>query len=54
MIRVISLFSALNDKSEHETDELFLFPYMNTGDFPGAYGGSYYLPIIMRKVPDLY
>ena len=53
MTRVIGLFSGINDNSESENRKLYLFPYMNGMEQTYAYGGSFYLPVILSITPDL-
>lgn len=53
MIKVISLFSLLDDNFKLGEGTLYYFPYLNGGGFYNAYGGSYFTPFLfISKVPD--
>ena len=53
MIRVLNLFSFLDDDYMKKAEKLYAFPSMNFTGFNDAYGGSSYLPyIIMVKYRD--
>ena len=53
MIKVLTLFSFLDDDYMKKAERLYAFPAMNSTDFNNAYGGSSYLPyIIMVKYHD--
>lgn len=53
MVRVLNLFSFLDDDYMKKAEKLYVFPSMNFIGFDNAYGGSSYLPIILVKYHDL-
>ncbi len=53
MLRVISLFSLLNDDFNFKNGRLYIIPYPLNGRFFYANGGSYILPIAFIS-EDLY
>lgn len=53
MLKVISLFSLLDDDFTLGEGTLYFYPFLNGGGSYNAYGGSYYMPIIfISKYPD--
>ena len=53
MIRVLNLFSFLDDDYMKKAEKLYAFPALNSIGFDNAYGGSSYFPyIIMVKYRD--
>ena len=53
MIKVLNVFSLTDDKWIEKAERLYVFPFMNTAGFYGAYGGSSYFPyFIMIKYRD--
>ena len=53
MIKVISLFSLLDDDTIPGEGTLYFFPTLGGGYPYNAYGGSYYTPLLfISKTPD--
>jgi len=53
MIKVLNFFSLSDDEYLKKAERLYVFPFMNTAGFYGAYGGSYYYPyFVMIKYRD--
>lgn len=52
MVKVLTLFSFLDDNYMKKAEKLYVFPSMNFMGFDNAYGGSSYLPVILVKYRD--
>lgn len=52
MVKVLNFFSLSDDEYVKKAERLYLFPYVNDAGFYGAYGGSFYFPIILIKYRD--
>jgi len=47
MLRILNLFSFLDDDYMKNAERLYAFPVMDSLNFNNAYGGSAYLPYII-------